>query len=543
MTEMTGGEAACAALVKLGVKHVFGIPSVHNLPVLDAIHRSGEITPIIVRHEQAATHSADGYARATGKLGVVLASTGPGTTNTVTGIYEAAFASSRVMVLTGQAESFYYGKGRGAGHEAERQVQMLQSVARRVESPRYTHDIAPAIFRVAADIQNGRPQPGCVEMPIDIQYGTTSVPVGEPSASIALPAPDADVSEAVALLGGSSRRVIVAGGGVLHAGAWEELTALAEALDAPVFSTNSGRGVLPDDHPLAMGPLFDSRRFSQAIEDAEVVLAVGTWFRVRSARPLPGKLIHMDVDPHSIGLNHRADVSVISDAKLGLRALRDNMNASPGDGAFLARLQGVRDELRADIRERIGPDMERIMDSMRGQLPRDGLFVRDMTTPAYNWGNPLFPIYQPRTTMNPASGAIGPGLPLANGAALATGKKTVVMHGDGGFMVHIGELATTVQYNLPLVICVFTDGGYGVLRGMQDQGFDGRFTGVNLATPNFVTVARGMGMEAEAVSSAAEFETAFERAMAAEGPRLLDIDMSRLQPMRGSVLREFSQPD
>ncbi|MFV2090093.1 MAG: thiamine pyrophosphate-binding protein, partial [Pseudomonadales bacterium] len=487
-------------------------------------------------------HSADGYARARGQLGVVLASTGPGTTNTVTGIYEAAFASSRVLVLTGQAESYYYGKGRGAGHEADRQVQMLQTVARRVESPRYSHDIAPAIFRVAADILSGRPQPGCVEMPIDIQYGKTRVPVGEPFAIHELPPPEEGVSEAVALIAETSRRVIVAGGGVNHADASAELVALAEALDAPVFSTNNGRGALPDDHPLAMGPLMDTRRFSKAIEDAEVVLAVGTWFRIRGARPLPGKLIHMDVDPHSIGLNHHADVSMISDAKAGLRALGDNMNANPGDSAFLERLQGVRDEIRADIRQRIGPDMERIMDAIRGRLPRDGLFVRDMTTPAYNWGNPLFPIYQPRTTMNPASGAIGPGLPLANGAALATGKKTVVMHGDGGFMVHIGELATTVQYNLPLVICVFTDGGYGVLRGMQNQGFEGRFTGVNLATPNFTTVARGMGMAAESVASADEFEAAFERAMVADGPVLLDIDMSKLQPMRGSVLREFSQP-
>ncbi|MEJ2087243.1 MAG: thiamine pyrophosphate-binding protein [Gammaproteobacteria bacterium] len=516
MAELTGGEAACRALLKLGVKHVFSIPSVHNLPILDAIHRSGEITPVIVRHEQAATHAADGYARASGTLGVVVASTGPGTTNTMTGIYEAAFASSRVMVLTGQAESFYYGKGRGAGHEADRQLHMLQTVARRVESPRYTHDIAPAIFRVAADVQSGRPQPGCVEMPIDIQYGTSDVPVGEPLPLHRARPSSTDLAQAVDLLGSSARRVIIAGGGVNHGGAGEQLVALAEALEAPVYTSVNGRGSIPDDHRLAMGALFDARRVQEAISDAEVILAVGTWFRVRTARPLPGKLIQLDVDPHSIGLNHRTDVNLIGDASLGLSALLDAMNPSPGDAAFLERLTGVRDALKGDLRERIGPDMTRIMDTMRQVMPRDAIFVRDMTQPAYNWGNQLFPIFAPRTTMNPTSGAIGPGLPLANGAALATGRKTVVLHGDGGFMVHIGELATAVQYGLPLVICVFTDGGYGVLRGMQERGFEGRFTGVDLATPNFVTGARGRGMTADSVSGV---------------------------PMRGYVARPFSQPD
>ena len=157
MTTQTGGECAYEALLKLGVKHVFGIPSVHNLPIFDAILRGGKIQPIIVRNEQCAAHSADGYARASGQIGVVLASTGPGTTNTVTGIYEAAFASSHVLVLTGQVDSIYYGKGRGPGHEADRQMHMLQTVARRVESPRYTQDIAPAIFRAVADMQSGRP--------------------------------------------------------------------------------------------------------------------------------------------------------------------------------------------------------------------------------------------------------------------------------------------------------------------------------------------------------------------------------------------------
>lgn len=536
MTTRTGGECAHEALLKLGVRHVFGIPSIHNLPIFDAILRGGVITPVIVRNEQCAVHSADGYARATGELGVVLASTGPGTTNTVTGIYEAAFASSPVLVLTGQVDSIYYGKGRGPGHEADRQVQMLQSVARRVESPRYAQDIAPAIFRAVADIRSGRPQPAVVEMPIDTQYASTDIDVGEPHPVHPVAIAAKDIAAAQALLGEGTRRIIIAGGGVIGGDAQRELQALAERLDAVVFSSTNGHGALPEHHPLSMGVTSDSALFRDAWVDADVVLAVGTWFRGGPHQwnmKLPGKLIHLDVDPKSIGLVHRPDLALIGDAKQGLAALASGLNVPAGDPAFVTKMQGVRERVRANHRERIGRDHAGIMDALRAGMPDDAIFVRDMTIPAYAWGNQFFPILQPRTTMNPVSGAIGPGLPLANGAAIATGRKTVLLQGDGGFTMHIGELTTAVQYQLPVVVCVFTDGGYGVLRMIQRTNFEGRNVGVELATPDFVTVARGMGLAAEKVASAAEFAPAFARAMAAQGPYLLDIDASSLQPPAG----------
>jgi acetolactate synthase I/II/III large subunit len=151
--------------------------------------------------------------------------------------------------------------------------------------------------------------------------------------------------------------------------------------------------------------------------------------------------------------------------------------------------------------------------------------------PAYIWGNRLLPILTPRTSLSTTSAAIGPGLPLAIGAAVATNQKTVVIQGDGGFMLHIGELATAAQYSLPVVVCVFNDGGYGVLRAIQGMRFDGRTTGVDIKTPNFLQVAEGMGVRAEHVRSAAEFEAAFGRAMSHAGPVLLDVDMKSLAPM------------
>ena len=195
--EMTGGEAVVSALEMLGVRHVFGIVSVHNLPIYDAIARRGTITPIGVRHEQAAAHAADGYARATGELGVVIASTGPGTTNTMTGLYEASFASSPVLLVTGQIDTPYLGKAKGFLHEAEHQRLMLSSICRRVETVRRTEDIGRAIIAVAEDIRAGRPQPGAVEIAIDQQYRRAEVVVPGPRTDAAY-VPDADAVAKVA---------------------------------------------------------------------------------------------------------------------------------------------------------------------------------------------------------------------------------------------------------------------------------------------------------------------------------------------------------
>lgn len=537
MREMTGGEAVYETLRALGVEHVFGIVSVHNIPIYDAIHRGGGITPVAVRHEQGAVHAADGYARATGKLGVAITSTGPGVTNGMTGLFEAGFASSRVMMITGQIDSVYYGKGKGFLHEAENQLPMLRTVTGRAESVRRPEEIGEVVFRVAADVSTGRPRPGAVEIPVDFQYARAEIDIPHVEAW-PRKAPDRDaISRAADLIKGAEKVVIWAGGGVLTAGAEGELQQLAEALQAPVFTTGNGRGSLAEDHPLCMGPLTAQPGVTETLEGADVVIAVGSRFQGGQTRnwmlPLGGKLIHIDADPGVIGRNYRADVAVVADARLGLAALLKNLDGAKSSPEFLARAQELRDATRQQIRREIGPDYEAIMDAMRDVLPRDGIIVRDATVPAYLWGNRLIPILAPRTSIGSTSAAIGPALPLAIGAAIGAGKKTAIIQGDGGFMLNIGELATAVQYNVPVITCVFNDGGYGVLRSIEGRTFEGRQFGVDLATPDFAMVARGMGMNGERVESAAAFRDAFARAVAADGPYLLDIDMTKLTPMAG----------
>ena len=321
----TGGDLAYEALVALGVEHVFGIVSVHNIAIYDAILRGGAIQPIDMRHEQAAVHAADGYARATGKLGVAITSTGPGACNAVPGLFEAQFASSPVLMLTGQIDSPYYGRGKGFLHEAERQLEMLKTVTRTSEHVTGTDDIAAAIYRVAADVQSGRPQPGAVEIPCDFQYAATDVQAGEPSSPQNRQAETEQVKAAADVIAGASRRIIWAGGGVVSAGASAALTALAEALDAPVFTSTNGRGAIDESHPLAMGPSSAAPEMLETLTDAEVVIAVGTRFQGGAtgnwSLTLPGKLVHVDADASVIGRNYPAAAAIVSDARAAIDAL------------------------------------------------------------------------------------------------------------------------------------------------------------------------------------------------------------------------------
>jgi acetolactate synthase-1/2/3 large subunit len=310
--------------------------------------------------------------------------------------------------------------------------------------------------------------------------------------------------------------------------------ALATKLGAPVVTTLEGRGAIPEDHALALGPRTERPSVAEIIAEADVVLAVGTRFQNYSTRvwklPIPGRLIHLDVDPRMIGLNYPPEVAVVGDAKLGLAALVDLVASRAPDDGFLDRAgKSVVSDLERSWGE-IGPDHRVLADIVRRLLPRNALVVRDSTVPVYLWGNRVLPILEPRTSIRPSSTSIGPGIGLAIGAAAGTGRRTLLMVGDGGFQLGIGELATVAQYRLPIVICVFNDGGYGVLRAIQDTVMGERF-GVDLHTPKFHLIAEGMGVRSAQVSGVGGFEAAFADAVAFDGPTLLDIDMSSLAPM------------
>ncbi len=540
-TSKTGADLIARGLVAYGVEHVFAIVSIHNMPILDAINRLGETRIIDVRHEQAGTHAADGYARATGRMGVMIASTGPGTTNTVTGLYEAQYASSPVLVITGQAETGFYGKGLSYVHEAENQVPMLATVTRRVESPRHIDQLGAAFARVVADMHLGRRAPGALEIPIDLQYANAPDHEFPPLEQARFEPSEEDMSRALKKIENASRRIIVAGGGVIAAGAGSALTELAEKLDAPVITTVDGRGAIPEDHPLCIGNYYGSAGIYQAIAEADLTLAFGTKFAVGvdgggAKFTPPGDLIQVDVDPKMVGRTHRASVGIVADAAAAIDGMLGGLgDVSGNDSQFNQSVLEARDGVHRAMRGRLGPDYARLMDIMREKLPKDGLWCRDSTIAAYNFGNQLFPIYEPRTSINPSSGAIGPGLPFALGAVVGTGKRAILINGDGGFMFHATELATAAQYQLPLVVCVFNDGGYGVLRWLQSNRF-GRINETDLGKMDFAAMAQSMGVAGERVQSVEAFEAALERGLATQGPYMVDVDMEHFEPMEISIM-------
>ena len=541
MTTLTGADLVAKALADVGVRHVFAIVSIHNMPLLDAINRLGKTAIVDVRHEGAGTHAADGYARATGELGVMIASTGPGTSNTVTGLYEAQYGSSRVLVITGQAETAFYGRGVGYVHEAEKQIPMLESVCRRVESPRHPSQLGPCLQLLVNDLFTGRPAPGALEIPIDLQYAETpeqtfSIP------STGLDAPDQkQISSAAERLKRANKRVIIAGGGVICANASQSLQQLARLLDCPVLTTVDGRGVIPETDPLCVGNYYNSAAMYQAIQDADVTLAIGTRFAVGvdgqfQAQTPPGDLIQIDIEGRMVGRTHDAQYPIIADAQVALDALIDQLSDAEGnDGQFNQAVWEARDGLRVAMRKRLGRDFPVIMDSIREHLPEHGNFVRDQTISAYNWGNQQFPILQPRTSMNPSSGAIGPGFPMALGAAVGTDKPTVVVHGDGGFMFHATELATLAQYHLPVIVILCNDSGYGVLRWLQDTRF-GRINETDLGKVAFADMAKSMGVPGTRVKDTNAFNEAMAAAIKTGGPHLIEIDMEHFQAMEISIM-------
>lgn len=531
----TGAQLIARGLAAAGVEHAFAIVSIHNMPILDAINQLGATKLIDVRHEQSGMHAADGYARSTGKLGVMIASTGPGTSNCMTGLLEASAGSSRVLLITGQAATDFYGRGLGYVHENDRQVDMLASVCRRVASPRDVRAVGPDLAAVIRDIHTGRAQPGAIEVPIDLQYEDAD----DFEFAGLFPQPRSpqthSIKRAADVLAEGQRRVIVVGGGVIAAGASKQLLRLAERLDAPVLTNLEGRGAIPDDHPLCLGNFFEARSIHKAMREADVTLAIGTTFAAgvggaAAALTPAGKLIQIDVDPAVVGRMHRADVPVIGDAALALEALFSELtDVPPNDSQFNDGLVQAAQGLRSGIRPRLGKEVPVLLDAIREALPRDGLWLRDTTLPATFFGNQLFPVFEPRTSIAPSSSAIGPGLPMAIGAVLGSGKRGIVIHGDGGLLFHATELATAAQYRLPLTVCVFNDSGYGVLRWLQEGRF-GRINETELGPVDFAKLAASLNVAGERVASVSDFKAALNRAMAVDGPYVIDIQLEHFAP-------------
>lgn len=535
----TGGAAVVGALSQLGVRVIFGIPSVHNLPIYDALDDSSSIRTVTVRNEHGAAGAADGYSRVSGQLGVCLTSTGPGAANAMGGLIEAFTSGTPVLHLTGQIETRYLDQGRGFIHEVPSQPQMLLAVSKAVLRAHSADDIEDLVLNAGRAALEPPQGPVSVELPIDLQYAPARAvrserPATGPNESVNIE----DVPEwrkAAIAISEARRPILWVGGGAVRAGAEAAVAALARKIGAGVLTTPNARGVLPEDHELCIGNLPWDPDVRALVGDADLLVGVGTRYRGPNTEnwmmSLPRHIIQIDVAPDVPARNYSAEIAVRGDARRVVEALLGYLDEHSGsiDPSWVARVSEVAAAARRRLRTAIGPQ-EALLDELARSLEPETVVVKDSTIPAYMWGNRLLPVHHTRRSIMPNSFAIGLGIPHSVGAAAATGQPVICMVGDGGIMVSLGELATIAETRLPVVVLVFSDGGYGVLRNIQETQY-GRHFGVDLGRPDFCALARALGLESERAETAGSLGSLVRDALTAKAPFLVEVDLQAIGPM------------
>lgn len=526
-TTKTGGEALVHGLLSYGIDTIFGLPGVQNDHFYNAVYDAGDsIRHIHARHEQGAAYMALGYAQASGKTGVYVVVPGPGFLNTTAALSTAYALNAPVLCLAGQIHSDQLGRGYGMLHEIPDQLGILRSLtkwARRVESPA---ELPRLLAMALSEMHSDRPRPVGLEVPMDVLAGTAAIDDSQPPLTVRRPALDVcAIEEASQLLAQARNPIIFVGGGAKHAG--DEIRALAEALQAPVLASGSGRGILSDRHPL-------SHTFGPGIrlwEQADVAIAIGT----RLTKPLiewksPDhlKLIRLDIAPQDMSLLTPAAVTIAADCKDALQALLPALaRRNPPRPSRTAEMLALHEEME-ELYEQIQPQLDFIR-AIRDALPEDGFFVEEITQVGYT-SRVLLPVYHPRTFIASGyQGSLGWGFPTALGVKVAFPDKAVLsITGDGGFLFCASELATAVQFGINTVTVVFNDGSFGNVRRMQKELYDGRIIATDLVNPDFVALAESYGAAGVRVHSADSLRDALTESFTADVPVIIEVPVGEM---------------
>jgi acetolactate synthase-1/2/3 large subunit len=522
------------ALRAEGVRHVFGIPGVHNLGIYDALLGQSEITHVLARHEAGAAFMADGYARSTGRPGVAIVTSGPGATNTLTPLVESYAGSMPVVVIMSDIHSTMVGRDAGSLHEVPNQIECFRPVTRMAAALTRAEDIPGTIAGAFELLRTGRPGPVAISIPFDFLTGELESSLPPRGASRRPPCHVADIEDAARRLRVARRPLLVAGGGVVSAGAETELRQLAQRLGAPVLTTVMGRGAIGEDDPLWHAVMPNKRATEAVFQAADVVLVVGCRLAARSTQGLllnlsftpEQALIHLDLDPTVIGKLFKPQVAIVGDARDGLarlvQALGGGTSAATWDASWLAALKTA-------ASPRYSEEIARLIGTLRAALPPEAIVANDQTGINY-WMEWHFPVLRPRTFLYPVGSAtLGYGLPAAIGAQIAHPDRPVVaVLGDGGFMFSVNELATAVKYRLPLVILLMNDERYGAIKWLQQKMFK-RWGETELANPDFPAMARTFGAHGERLAGIDALPAALARAFGADRPTVLELSME-LEP-------------
>ena len=535
-----GADGVVQALKEAGVTTIFGIPSIHNISLYDVLRREPSIRHIVCRHEAAATHMADGYARASGGLGVIISSTGPGAGFTISSLQEAWGSCSPVLMITTNIDAAKIGKGLGALHELEEQTSLFRTITKATFSLRAGEDFHAATQKAIALALSGRPGPVCVEVPTDLLAGEVTEPVsvspaGEQRDGVSLPK---QLDEALSLLRRAKQPVIIVGTDATRANVAADLTALAEALCAPVINSTPGKGVLAEDHPLSFGNAARRLVVKEIVPDCDVALAIGTRLREVDAKRrglvLPQQVIHVDWDDRWIGRNFPTSVPLVGNIRAITAELRRQLEGEPYTGPRQERVAGWRARTNAEMTQ-LRQEMTEIryLDAIRTLLPRDSALVIDNTQLGY-WAEYFYPSYQPNGVI-PAKGSalLGFSFPAAIGTKVACPTKPVVgIIGDGGFLYTSQELATCVRHKIGFPLIVVNDNAYGVIGYLQRTAYQEEYQS-RLTNPDFVAFAHAFGVAATRVRSPEELGTALEKALGSGEMHLIELQAEIAAPPFG----------
>lgn len=532
---MRGQKANCSVvetLEKLGARVIYGIPGIHNLSVYEALLDSS-LRHITTRHEQGAGFAADGQARVSGRPGVALVISGPGLTNILTPMGQAFHDSIPLLVISTHIPSHLLDGRSGFLHELRQSNTMVRSVAKESFRIHNMSEIPDVLTRAYALSQSGRPGPVHVEIPMDLlecPWDGSGIPAKCEPFPVPVPS-DEDFATAFSLLQSSRKPVLVVGGGCRAAES--EVQQFAEKLGIPVLTTCAGKGVFPESHFLSLGTRLHFPAVRELLRESDLLIAVGTELSPTDLWEFPftigGKLIRIDLDPHHRIHPLKADVFLQGDAAGTLRTLLQELPDSLSRTSFTEEIRGIRRTCREDLGvvTGLGAELDTVtdfIDALRQGLPKETCLYADMTTPAYV-ALSEYPVEAPNRFIHPVGfGTLGWALPAAIGAAVEKpNAPVVVLAGDGGFQFTLPELAVAVQEKIPLPIVIWNDGGFGEIRRNEEARHPGRNIAVNHKNPDFLALALAYGAEGEKVRTPEDLISALSRALAADGPFLIEV--------------------
>jgi acetolactate synthase-1/2/3 large subunit len=528
---MRVADAIVKALEKEGVEVAFGIPGAAIMEVYDALYDSS-ITHILARHEQGAVHMADGYARASGRVGVAFATSGPGATNTVTGIATAYMDSSPLIVFTGQVLRAMIGNDAFQEADITGITMPITKHNYLVTDEREILKIVKEAFHIAS---TGRPGPVLIDLPKDVTQADVDFDYPEKieirGYKPKIQGHPKQIKKAVELIMKSERPIILAGGGVRLSNAHPEVLELAEKIPAFVVTTLMGKGAIPEEHPLSLGfiGMHGTKYGNLAVMDADLIIAVGCRFSDRTVGKFDefapdAKIIHIDIDPAEIGKNVRVDVPIVGDAKHVLREIIKLIEFKARKEWFdyvneLRRKYPLKYEYSEGV---IKPQF--VVEKVYELFP-DAIVTTEVGQNQM-WAAQYFKVKYPRQFITSGGlGTMGFGFPAAIGAKVAFPDKVVIdIAGDGSFLMNIQELATAVDYGINVIVCVLNNAYLGMVRQWQELFYDKRYSATKLRYPelSFEKIAKGFGAYGITVEKPSEVEDALKEAVEVDKPVVID---------------------